>query len=67
MQTKIHVDGMTCRHCEMSITNAISAMTGVGEVETDIQNGTIMVTHNESVSAETIMVKIVEIGFGART
>ena len=66
MQTKIHVDGMTCRHCEMSITNAISAIAGVSQAEADLQNGTVTVTHDESASAETMIAKIEEIGFEAR-
>jgi copper chaperone CopZ len=50
----------------MSITNAVSAMTGVGQVEADSQNRTVTVTHDENASAETIIAKIEEIGFEAR-
>ena len=34
MQTKIYVDGMSCRHCEMSITKTISSIAGGDQVET---------------------------------
>jgi len=66
MQTKIHVDGMTCHHCEMSITNAVSAIAGVSQAEANLQNGTVTVTHDESASMKMIIAKIEEIGFEAR-
>jgi len=65
MQTKIYVDGMSCCHCEMSITKTISSIAGVDQVETDLQNRTVTVIH-ESASAEMIIAKIEEIGFKAR-
>lgn len=65
MQTKIYVEGMTCRHCEMSITDAVSALAGVGQVEVDLVNGTVTVAHGENVSAEMITAEIEKIGFEA--
>ncbi|MDR2562068.1 MAG: heavy-metal-associated domain-containing protein [Holophagales bacterium] len=65
MQTKIFIDDMTCRHCEMSITNAISTITGVVQVMADLKNKMVTVTHNENTSAEIIIAKIEEIGFDA--
>jgi len=63
MQTKIFVDDMTCRHCEMSIINAISAIAGVAQATADLKNRTVTVTHDENASAEMIIAKIEEIGF----
>lgn len=32
MKIQIQVDGMTCRHCEMSVEKAIKELPGVEEV-----------------------------------
>jgi copper chaperone CopZ len=49
----------------MSITNAISTITGVVQVMADLKNKMVTVTHNENTSAEIIIAKIEEIGFDA--
>ncbi|MGA5506179.1 heavy-metal-associated domain-containing protein [Streptomyces umbrinus] len=42
--TVYSVTGMTCGHCEQSVTSAISALDGVTGVKVDIKTGLVTVT-----------------------
>ena len=37
------VDGMTCEHCVLSVTEAVSEVTGVRRVEVDLPTGGLTV------------------------
>jgi len=63
MQTKLHVEGMTCSHCENAVKTAVSAISGVTEVAVDLAGKTVTVTHKESVTASLIQNEIEEQGY----
>ena len=65
MQTVLRVEGMTCSHCESAVKNAVSAIDGVSNVTVDLAGKTAIVTHDESVSVNTIRNEIEEQGFEA--
>lgn len=49
MTSKIlNVAGMSCEHCKMAVTNAVSALDGVEEVEVSLENNTATVEFEES-------------------
>lgn len=45
-KTVIKVEGMSCDHCVKAITNAVSALPGIGGVAVDLQAGTVTVEHD---------------------
>jgi len=49
MTSKIlNVAGMSCEHCKMAVTNAVSALDGVKDVEVSLENNTASVEFEES-------------------
>jgi len=63
MQTELKVEGMTCSHCESAVKKAVSAISGVTEVAVDLASKTVTVTHNETVTADSIKNEIEEQGY----
>ena len=39
MNKKIYIKGMTCRHCQMRVNNALSNMKGIEEVKVNLEEG----------------------------
>ena len=49
MTTRIfNVAGMSCAHCKMAVTRAVSALEGVEAVEVSLENNTATVEFEES-------------------
>jgi copper chaperone len=44
----LNVEGMSCDHCKMAVTKAVSALEGVGAVEVSLENNTATVEFEES-------------------
>jgi copper chaperone len=44
----LNVQGMSCDHCRMAVTRAVSALPGVAGVEVSLQEGTVKVSFDES-------------------
>lgn len=47
-QTQLNVEGMTCGHCKMAVTNALKELDGVKSVEVSVENGKVDVEYDES-------------------
>ncbi|MBN2551926.1 MAG: heavy-metal-associated domain-containing protein [Spirochaetales bacterium] len=43
----INVAGMSCDHCKMAVTRAVSALKGVGSVEVSLADNTVRVEFEE--------------------
>ena len=55
MLTKtLRAPGISCMHCAMHIKNALVKVSGVKNVEVDVQNKTVVVTYD----SEPVMAKI---------
>ncbi len=63
MQTVLHVNGMSCEHCERAVKTAVSAIAGVTDVAVDLKGKTVTVTHGDSVSTEAMASAIEEQGY----
>ena len=51
-KTTINVKGMSCCHCVNAITNALSALPGIGSVAVDLGAGAVTVEHDPNVTGE---------------
>lgn len=60
----IHVTGMTCGHCAMSVKKALSAVPGVESAEVDQPSGRARVEGKPDPQA--LLAAIAEEGYGAR-
>ncbi|PEA54149.1 copper-binding protein [Bacillus pseudomycoides] len=48
MTITLNVQGMTCNHCKMAVTNALSELAGVQHVEVNLQEATVNVEYDEA-------------------
>lgn len=62
METLLIVDGMTCSHCEASVTKALKEVSGVESVDVDLSTKEVKVTH-EDASNEKLKEAVEDIGF----
>lgn len=44
----LEVEGMSCDHCKMAVTEAVSSLEGVSSVEVSLENNTATVEFEES-------------------
>ncbi len=61
------VDGMMCKHCQSKVYDALKNLSGVIEVDVDLENKKATLTHDGSVANETVIDVIVNVGYTART
>ena len=48
----LNVEGMSCGHCVQAVTNAVSALPGIGSVAVDLSAGTVTVEHEPGITDE---------------
>ncbi|GIQ66535.1 cation transporter [Paenibacillus cisolokensis] len=59
---KLQVNGMSCRHCVVSVEGALKDIGASGKV--DLENGTVEVTYDENrITTEQIKAAIEEQGY----
>ncbi|MEZ7996172.1 MAG: cation transporter [Aquiluna sp.] len=63
-KTEITITGMTCGHCEMSVTNEIATLEGVEGVKVDHASGTAVVA-STGVTDEQFTEAVEEAGYQA--
>ncbi|ANB59038.1 MULTISPECIES: copper chaperone CopZ [Bacillales] len=67
MAITLQVEGMTCGHCKMAVTNALKKLDGVRNVEVHLQEGTVDVDYDETkVSVEKLKEAIEEQGYDVK-
>ncbi|GGE34050.1 copper chaperone CopZ [Pullulanibacillus camelliae] len=60
----LDVQGMTCGHCKAAVTGALKDLSGVKEVEVDLDTGKVDVTYeNGKVSVEQMKEAIEDQGY----
>ncbi|MEV6609559.1 heavy metal-associated domain-containing protein [Kutzneria sp. NPDC051319] len=57
------VQGMTCGHCVSSVTEEVSEVTGVQQVDVDLATGRLTVTSDGDVPAADIRAAVEEAGY----
>lgn len=62
METILIIDGMTCSHCEASVTKALKEVSGVENVDVDLSTKEVKVSHN-NVEKEKLKKAVEDIGF----
>lgn len=60
----VHIEGMTCRHCAMSVKKGLSSLDGVTEVHVNLETKTARVTGK--VDAQKIKEVINELGYSVK-
>jgi copper chaperone len=67
MTTTLQVQGMTCNHCKMAVTNALQELEGVNRVEVHLEKGTVDVDFDETkVSIDQLKEAVEEQGYDVK-
>ena len=63
-QTALKIEGMTCDHCKAAVTNALTELDGVSEVDVNVKEGTAKVSYDSrSVSVSEMNEAVEEQGY----
>ena len=57
------VKGMTCDHCVQAVTNEISKLDGVTDVDIDLGSGQVTVASEQAVSDDAVREAVDEAGY----
>ncbi len=57
------VTGMTCGHCVSSVTEEVSGVPGVSNVEVDLESGGLTVTSDAPVDEAAVRAAVEEAGY----
>jgi copper chaperone len=61
--TTIQIKGMSCRHCVMAVTKALSGIDGIKDVQVDLEKGEATFTEEKTIDRALIRERIVKAGF----
>lgn len=59
----IKIKGMSCQHCVMAVTKALSAIEGIKGVKVDLQNGSASYAETKPVDAKVIAEAVKKAGY----
>jgi copper chaperone len=62
-QSTYTVTGMTCGHCASSVTEEVSQIDGVRNVQVDVTTGQVTVTSDRDLADEEVRTAVVEAGY----
>jgi copper chaperone len=57
------VTGMTCGHCVASVTEEITEIPGVEDVDVTLETGAVVVTSTTPLTRETVEAAVAEAGY----
>ncbi len=61
--TTWHVTGMTCEHCAASVTEEISEIPGVEQVDVTVASGEVVVTSTAPLAPDAVDAAVTEAGY----
>lgn len=65
MATVLKVKGMSCQHCVMSVTKALSQLDGVQNVQVNLEKGEVRFENTKTVATDQIVKAITDAGYEA--
>ena len=57
------VEGMTCGHCVASVTEEVKKISGVSDVQVDLESGAVTVTSDADLDRATVQAAVEEAGY----
>ncbi|GAB3647955.1 heavy-metal-associated domain-containing protein [Glycomyces tarimensis] len=63
MQTTYLVKGMTCGHCASAVTQEVTALSGVENVDVAVDSGKVTVTSTEELATDAVREAVDEAGY----
>jgi copper chaperone len=62
-ETTYRVQGMTCGHCASAVTEEITRIDGVRQVDVDVAGGSVVVTSEQPVDRDAVAAAVTEAGY----
>jgi len=63
MATTLKVKGMSCQHCVMSVTKALTQLEGIKNVQVDLAKGEVRFDNTKEVASQRIEKAIEDTGY----
>lgn len=63
MAETVKVKGMSCNHCVMSVTKALTKLDGIQNVKVNLQNGEVSFDDTKALGSEKIEKAIIDAGY----
>jgi copper chaperone len=63
MASTLKVKGMSCQHCVMSVTKALSQLDGIKNVQVDLVKGEVRFDNTKSIGSDPIKKAITDAGY----
>lgn len=63
MLTQYKVSGMTCAHCVNAVTEEVSALLGVEDVQVTLDEGIVKVRSSQALDFDTVKAAVDEAGY----
>ncbi len=63
MATVMKIEGMSCKHCVGAVTQALSDLKGVRDVNVDLATGRASFTHDEDLDMDAVRTAIEKAGY----
>jgi len=63
MNYTYNIEGMSCGHCAMKVSNALSGLMGVQSADVDLEKGVVNVTANVEISESAAAAAVEEAGY----
>ena len=63
MDSILKVKGMSCQHCVMSVTKALSQLEGIKNVQVDLAKGEVRFDNMKSIASDRIQKAITDAGY----
>jgi copper chaperone len=63
MAETVSVKGMSCNHCVMSVTKALTKLDGIQDVHVDLQKGEVRFDNAKAVALDKIEKAIIDAGY----
>jgi copper chaperone len=57
------VSGMTCEHCVASVTEELSELSGVQQVDVRLEGGSVTVTSDRELGTDEVLAAVTEAGY----
>ena len=63
VRNEFHVEGMTCRHCALSVSEEVSGIDGVSSVDVELATGSVTVVAVREIGRDEVGAALSHAGF----
>jgi len=67
MSSVLKVKGMSCQHCVMSVTKALTQLEGIKNVQVDLAKGEVRFNNTKNITSDQIQKAITDAGYEVLT